>query len=71
MQFLVTGFSSGLGLSLVRSILRSGHRLIATSRNPSKTPNYVAEVDTSGGVWTALDVSSPDLESAFSICDHQ
>jgi NAD(P)-dependent dehydrogenase (short-subunit alcohol dehydrogenase family) len=66
MQFLVTGCSSGLGLSLVRSILRSGHRVIATSRNPSKTPNLVAEVEKSGGVWTALDLSWPDLESAFS-----
>lgn len=65
MQFLVTGCSSGIGLSLVRSILRRGHTVIASSRNPSKTPDLVSEVEKAGGVWVTLDVSSPDLESTL------
>ncbi|TVY51275.1 putative oxidoreductase YusZ [Lachnellula cervina] len=62
MQWLVTGCSSGLGLELARAILASGHKCIATSRNPSKTPEAVAEIERLGGIWAALDVAASDLE---------
>ena len=56
--WLVTGSSSGFGLSLVRYILNQGHNVIATSRNPSKDPDLVREITShSNGRWLALDVS--------------
>jgi NAD(P)-dependent dehydrogenase (short-subunit alcohol dehydrogenase family) len=61
--FLITGCSSGLGLELAYTVLAAGHKLIATSRNPASSPNLVTEISSLGGVWTALDVTSPDLES--------
>ena len=37
-----------------------GHTVIATSRNPSRTPELVAEVESKGGKWLQLDVDSPN-----------
>ena len=34
--------------------------MIATSRNPSRTPELVAEVEGKGGKWLQLDVDSPN-----------
>ncbi|KAK4182846.1 hypothetical protein QBC35DRAFT_395168 [Podospora australis] len=63
LTFLITGTSSGLGLSLARLVLQSGHNLIATSRNPSKNPNLVAEIESfsspARGRWLPLDVDHP------------
>lgn len=63
--YLITGCSSGLGYSLAKAAIAAGHKVIATSRNPSKTPDKVAEITSLGGLWAALDVSSPSLESQF------
>lgn len=38
----------------------NGHFVIATSRNPSRTPELVAEVEGKGGKWTRLDVDEAD-----------
>lgn len=54
---LITGCSSGIGLSLVRQVQSSGHRVIATSRNPARTPDLVQEVESNGGRWIKLDVN--------------
>ncbi len=59
---LITGSSSGLGLSLVHHFLNKGHKVIATSRNPNRTPEEVSVVNNhkSGhGHWLQLDVTSP------------
>ncbi|KAK5950003.1 hypothetical protein OHC33_008964 [Knufia fluminis] len=57
--WLITGSSSGFGLILARTILARGHNVIATSRNPSRTPEYVKEIEsTSRGKWLTLDVSA-------------
>ena len=59
---LITGSSSGFGLSLVHHFLNKGHKVIATSRNPGKTPDEVSAVNkhSSGhGRWLQLDVTSP------------
>lgn len=58
--WLITGCSSGLGLSLTLAALKAGHQVIATSRNPSKTPALVSEVQSLGGKWKSLDVSDPN-----------
>lgn len=62
---LITGCSSGLGYSLALASLKAGHKVIATSRNPDKTPDKVAQITSLGGQWAALDVASPSLEAQF------
>ena len=66
MQWLITGCSTGLGLDLARSALAADQKVIATSRDPSKTASVVADFVRAGGVWEALDVTSPDLEEQIS-----
>ncbi|OAP61701.1 hypothetical protein AYL99_03904 [Fonsecaea erecta] len=63
MQWLVTGCSTGLGLDIARAALESGQKCIATSRNPSSTPDAIHGIENLGGVWAKLDVSSPSLKS--------
>lgn len=60
LTWLITGSSSGFGLSLTRIAQAGGHKVIATSRNPSRTPELVAEVEGNGGKWLQLDVDSPN-----------
>ncbi|KAH8882510.1 NAD(P)-binding protein [Thozetella sp. PMI_491] len=57
--WFITGCSSGLGLSLVRIAQSHGHTVIATSRNPARTPDLVAEVEGKGGKWLKLDIDDP------------
>jgi short-subunit dehydrogenase len=59
LTWLITGCSSGFGLSLTRAAQAGGHTVIATSRNPSRTLELVAEVEGKGGKWVQLDVDSP------------
>jgi NAD(P)-dependent dehydrogenase (short-subunit alcohol dehydrogenase family) len=63
MRWLVTGCSTGLGLDIARAALKAGQKCIATSRNPSNTPEAVQEIKQLGGSWATLDVSSQSLES--------
>lgn len=73
LTWLITGCSSGIGLALARHVLANGHCLIATSRNPSKTPDLVKEVESYGGGsggsaghrWLALDVDDPAAATAL------
>ncbi|EXJ96380.1 hypothetical protein A1O1_01506 [Capronia coronata CBS 617.96] len=60
--WFITGCSSGLGLSLARYALSQGQRVIATSRNPSRTPELLAEIEGQGGKWLALDVTQSEEE---------
>lgn len=56
--WLVTGSSNGIGLALVRYILTTGDNVIATSRNPAKTPELVKEIESHpNGKWIAIDIS--------------
>jgi NAD(P)-dependent dehydrogenase (short-subunit alcohol dehydrogenase family) len=57
-SFLITGGSSGLGLNLALAALRSGHRVMATARNPTKAKQASPEVEKLGGSWLELDVTS-------------
>ena len=60
LTWLITGCSSGFGLSLTRIVQAGGHHVVATSRNPSRTPELVSEVESKGGKWLPLDVNSRD-----------
>ena len=71
LTWLITGCSSGFGLSLTRIVQAAGHKVVATSRDPSRTPELVTEVEGKGGRWLQLDVNSStsgriieDLESS-------
>lgn len=59
LTWLITGCSSGFGLALTRVVQAGGHKVIATSRDPSKTPDLVKEVESQGGTWLQLDVNDP------------
>ncbi len=61
--FLITGGSSGLGLTLALTALRAGHGVIATARNPAKAKQANPEVERLGGSWLALDVTHSGTES--------
>ncbi|KIW78330.1 hypothetical protein Z517_08165 [Fonsecaea pedrosoi CBS 271.37] len=64
--WLITGSSSGLGLAITRYILSQGHNVIATSRNPAKTPSAVREITAHPHArWLTLDVtwSKPDIDA--------
>lgn len=64
--WLITGCSSGLGLALARHARAAGHTVIATSRDPPRTPDLVREFTTTtnpsngGSRWLRLDVDDPD-----------
>ena len=68
--WLVTGCSAGLGFALSKVILAHGHKLIASSRNPAKTPDLVQQVTSQGGHWIALDTTAPDLEDIVARAEH-
>lgn len=58
--WLITGCSSGLGLALARTAQAHGHTVVATSRDPSRTPELVREMTahpTHPGRWLQLDVT--------------
>ncbi|KAJ5933388.1 Short-chain dehydrogenase/reductase SDR [Penicillium verhagenii] len=59
LTWLITGCSSGLGLELTRIIQARGDYVIATSRNPSRTPELGEKFKSHGGQWHALDVDDP------------
>jgi NAD(P)-dependent dehydrogenase (short-subunit alcohol dehydrogenase family) len=65
LTWLITGAASGFGLELCRLVLARGHRLIATSRNPAKVPDIVAEIEghDGRGRWVKLDVDDADSAS--------
>lgn len=42
--------------------LRNGHKVIATSRKPSKDPDLVRQVEELGGTWLPLDINGPASE---------
>lgn len=60
LTWLITGCSSGFGLAIARHAQANGHRVIATSRNPSKTPELVREIEDNGGKWVPVDLDDPN-----------
>jgi NAD(P)-dependent dehydrogenase (short-subunit alcohol dehydrogenase family) len=60
--WFITGSSAGLGLALTRFATAKGQKVIASSRNPARTPELVEEVEKSGGKWLALDTTWSEQE---------
>lgn len=63
--FIVTGATRGLGLGCVETLLKKGHRVLATGRDPEKirasvSPSYGEKL-----ITAALDVSSLESLTAF------
>lgn len=65
LTWLITGCSSGLGLSLARVVQANGHNVIATSRDPSKTPDLVSEIESKGGKWIRLSLNDLDCDKVI------
>ncbi|RDW75282.1 hypothetical protein BP6252_06424 [Coleophoma cylindrospora] len=59
--WFITGCSTGFGGTLALIALRAGHRVIATSRNPSKTPDLISQIESLGGKFMTFDVCSPEI----------
>jgi NAD(P)-dependent dehydrogenase (short-subunit alcohol dehydrogenase family) len=60
--WFITGSSSGLGLALTRYAMAQGHTVIASSRNPPRTPELVDQVEKSGGKWITFDATQSDKD---------
>ncbi|KAL6234343.1 hypothetical protein BDW75DRAFT_231194 [Aspergillus navahoensis] len=58
--WFITGVSSGFGLDLALLALSSGHKVIGTVRNASKSSSAVAAIKAKGGEVLALDVTKAD-----------
>lgn len=71
LTWLITGCSSGFGLAIARHAQAHGHKVIATSRNPSKTPDLVREIESNGGKWVALDLDDPNSASVINDLEAQ
>ncbi|KAJ5578446.1 uncharacterized protein N7459_007410, partial [Penicillium hispanicum] len=62
--FLITGVSSGIGLALALAALYRGHRVIGTTRDPSKASVAAPDFEKLGGTRLALDVSDSSPEAS-------
>jgi NAD(P)-dependent dehydrogenase (short-subunit alcohol dehydrogenase family) len=56
--WFITGSSVGLGASLALHALKSGHKVIATARNITTASKANPEIESLGGHWMTLDVTS-------------
>ncbi|KAJ5107711.1 NAD(P)-binding protein [Penicillium angulare] len=66
--WLITGASSGLGKSISLEALRSGHKVIGTTRDIPNAEATHAEFSAKGGIWLELDPSNKDAYDHFSKC---
>ena len=60
--WLVTGSSRGLGYHIVLQALKAGHKVLASTRDPSKSTAEIVAVKEAGGIWIELNVSATNLE---------
>ncbi|KAL2850234.1 hypothetical protein BJY01DRAFT_261676 [Aspergillus pseudoustus] len=56
--WLITGASSGFGALIAEKALEAGHKVIATARNPTKAAQDYPRIESLGGKWLQLDVTS-------------
>lgn len=60
--WLITGASSGLGTVLAETVLKAGHKVIATARDPVKAAQTHPQIESLGGKWLQLDITRPDTK---------
>lgn len=68
LTWLITGASSGLGISLATEVLRAGHKVVGTTRDVAAAHSSNPELSAKGGIWVHLDPSSPDAHEKFRKC---
>ncbi|KAK6608875.1 hypothetical protein H4I96_03573 [Botrytis cinerea] len=66
--WLITGASSGIGKSLALEALKSGDRVVGTTRDVDKAELCFPEFVTRRGIWIALDPAQKDAFERFSKC---
>lgn len=57
-QWLITGASSGLGLSMAEIVLKEGNKVLCTARDITKAKAQSPQIEKLGGTWIQLDVTS-------------
>lgn len=62
----MTGASSGLGFHIALAALKNGDKVLATARNVATAAREHPELETLGGQWLELDVTSQDAEKIVS-----
>ncbi|KAB8339183.1 hypothetical protein FH972_022118 [Carpinus fangiana] len=60
--WLITGGSSGLGLSLGRAVLGKGITAVLTTRSIVQAQQAAPDIEEKGGKWLQLDFADPNLE---------
>lgn len=60
--WLITGASSGFGTVLAEKALKLGHKVIATARNPARATQNHPQIQSLGGRWLQLDITSPETK---------
>lgn len=55
--WLITGASTGLGLSLCMRVLRAGHTVIGSVRNKTKSAASVQRIEQAGGSVIEMDMT--------------
>lgn len=66
--WLITGASSGIGKALALESLKSGHKVIGTTRDVQKAKSSFAEFSSKGGIWVQLDPAHKDSQDEFAKC---
>jgi hypothetical protein len=61
--WLITGASSGLGLATAISACKTGHTVLAYTRDPWQAAASIPEVEQNGGTWGPLDVAHSNAEN--------
>lgn len=66
--WLITGASSGFGKSIALEALKSGFKVIGTTRDVSRAETSFPDFSTKGGIWMGLDPAQKDAFEKFSGC---
>ena len=61
-SWLITGGSSGLGLSMGRVVLQNGKTAVLTTRNVAKAQQTAPDIEAKGGKWLQLTYDDPNVE---------
>ncbi|KAI0427616.1 hypothetical protein F5Y09DRAFT_315733 [Xylaria sp. FL1042] len=65
LSWLVTGASSGLGLSISMATLQAGHKVIGATRDVAKAEKANPDFSSKGGIWVQLDPAQKDSYDQF------